>query len=147
MFGSSDDISPAELRSIPVPVLREFVMQAVETTSVREIATRMGIGRTTLHSFLTAGTSPHPRVRRLLALWYVSERGAPQVDYDLCFEILRGLPSDRQDEAVAELADFVRELYRKYRQPPEAAQTPEPEQKEASPGRSWIEEEPWRIID
>jgi hypothetical protein len=29
------------------------------------------VGRSTVHSFITANTTPHPRVRRRLALWYL----------------------------------------------------------------------------
>lgn len=58
-------------RSVALEALRDFVRAEVERTSIRELAARIGIGRTTLHSFVGEETTPHPRVRRLLGLWYL----------------------------------------------------------------------------
>lgn len=52
-------------------VLREFARHQAELRSIRSLAEDAGVGRSTLHKFITAGTRPHPRVRRLLALWYL----------------------------------------------------------------------------
>lgn len=60
-----------DYRSVPVEVLREFARTQAELSSIRTISEDAGIGRSTLHKFITAGTTPHPRVRRLLALWYL----------------------------------------------------------------------------
>lgn len=58
-------------RLVPLEVLREFARSHAELTSIRLVAEDAGVGRSTLHKFITAGTTPHPRVRRLLALWYL----------------------------------------------------------------------------
>lgn len=58
-------------RTVPVEVLREFARYQAELSSIRLVAEEVGVGRSTLHKFITAGTTPHPRVRRLLALWYL----------------------------------------------------------------------------
>lgn len=58
-------------RAVPLEVLREFARSHAELGSIRLVAEDAGVGRSTLHKFITAGTTPHPRVRRLLALWYL----------------------------------------------------------------------------
>jgi hypothetical protein len=58
-------------RTVPLEVLREFTRSQAELTSIRLVAEDAGVGRSTLHKFVTGGTTPHPRVRRLLALWYL----------------------------------------------------------------------------
>lgn len=58
-------------RTVPLEVLREFARSQAELSSIRLVAEDAGVGRSTLHKFITAGTTPHPRVRRLLALWYL----------------------------------------------------------------------------
>ena len=62
-------------RTVPVEVLREFARHQAELSSIRLVAEDAGVGRSTLHKFITAGTMPHPRVRRLLALWYLRRLG------------------------------------------------------------------------
>ncbi|HLM68414.1 MAG TPA: hypothetical protein VK358_12835 [Longimicrobium sp.] len=52
-------------------VLREFVRSYAELSSIRHVADDAGVGRSTVHQFITASTTPQPRVRRLLALWYL----------------------------------------------------------------------------
>lgn len=58
-------------RTVPLEVLREFARSYAELSSIRAVAEDAGVGRSTVHKFITAGTTPHPRVRRLLALWYL----------------------------------------------------------------------------
>lgn len=58
-------------RTVPLEVLREFARSQAELSSIRHVAEDAGVGRSTVHKFITAGTMPHPRVRRLLALWYL----------------------------------------------------------------------------
>lgn len=68
----------AELRAIPIPTLRGFYADLAERNSIRVVAGWSGIGHSTLHNFLQ-GASPHPRVRRLLALYYVTaQQGGDQ---------------------------------------------------------------------
>jgi hypothetical protein len=58
-------------RAVPLEVLRDFARSHAELSSIRLVAEDAGVGRSTRHKFITAGTTPHPRVRRLLALWYL----------------------------------------------------------------------------
>lgn len=58
-------------RKVPLEVLREFARSYAELTSMRHVAEDAGVGRSTVHKFITEGTKPHPRIRRLLALWYL----------------------------------------------------------------------------
>lgn len=62
-----------EHREVPAEVLREFARQQVESSSIRLAAQAAGVGRTTMHKFIYAGTTPYPRVRRLLVLWYIRQ--------------------------------------------------------------------------
>lgn len=61
----------ADHRLVPLEVLREFVRSVAETSSIREVAEDADVGRSTVHKFITAGTTPHRRIRRSLALWYL----------------------------------------------------------------------------
>ena len=70
-------------RAAEPAVLRAYAQAETERSSMRAVAERIGMGRTTLYNFL-AGANPHPRVRRLLALWYLRETGGVQVDADAC---------------------------------------------------------------
>lgn len=63
--------SPNEHRAVPLYLLREFYMDMVELTSLRSVASAAGITRSTLHKFVADGSVPHPRTRRLLALYYL----------------------------------------------------------------------------
>lgn len=58
-------------RAVPLEVLREFTRSMVEMSSIRLVAGDAGVNRSTVHKFITAESTPHPRVRRLLALWYL----------------------------------------------------------------------------
>jgi hypothetical protein len=103
-----------QLRAIPLDTLHAFALAELERSSLRAVAERAGVGRTTLHGFLYRGRKPHPRVRRLLALWYWSETGGVEVDRHACEALLSALPADRREAAVAELQAFVLELHRTY---------------------------------
>ena len=67
----SEGESYADHRAVPLEVLREFARSVAEVSSIRQVAEDAGVGRSTVHKFITAGTMPHPRVRRSLALWYL----------------------------------------------------------------------------
>lgn len=60
-------------RSIPLDVLREAAGEASTVSSVRALADTLGIGRTALQKFIRGETHPHPRVRRLVAEWYLRQ--------------------------------------------------------------------------
>ena len=54
---------------VPLEVLRESPRSMAEMSSLRLVAEDAGVSRSTVHNFITAGTTPQPRCRRLLALW------------------------------------------------------------------------------
>lgn len=114
-IGGSDRQEPTreQLRAVPLHTLREFALAETERSSLRGVAERSGVGRTTLRGFLHEGRKPHPRVRRLLALWYWSETGGMEVSADACEVLLSAFPVDRRDAAVAEMQAFVRDLHRR----------------------------------
>jgi hypothetical protein len=63
-----------DYRFVPVEVLRDFALTQSHVTSIRQAADEVGIGRSTYHKFILGRTAPQPRVRRLLALWYLKKR-------------------------------------------------------------------------
>jgi hypothetical protein len=94
-------------RSVPLEVLRDFVRSQAELTSIRQVATEVGLGRATLHAFIHGETNPHPRVRRVLAQWYIRKlEEAPDIDVIRPYvaalsTLLNSLPSDEQESARA----------------------------------------------
>lgn len=102
-------------RTVPLEVLREFARSQAEVTSIRLVAEDAGVGRSTLHKFVTGGTTPHPRVRRLLALWYLRRvSGIDETElvrpYVSALEVLIGdVPEPvRGRAAIAVLGDVER---------------------------------------
>ncbi|HEY0017603.1 MAG TPA: hypothetical protein VGC13_14930 [Longimicrobium sp.] len=104
-------------RSIPVHTLREFARDRAELSSVRQVAAEVGLGRTTLHNFISADTTPHPRVRRLLALWYLREKEIEESrvadeGYSAALDILlAGIPEAERASARAELLERIAALH------------------------------------
>lgn len=98
-------------RDIPLQVLRDFVRTRAEATSLRQVAAEMGLGRTTLHSFVNDETKPHPRVRRIIALWYLDWlQMAPDMDlvrpYAAALDVLiQGMPERQRRGAVEIVLD------------------------------------------
>jgi transcriptional regulator with XRE-family HTH domain len=99
-----------EHRSVPLDVLREWARDEAERTSLRSLASRVGMGRTTLAKFIAGATTPHPRVRRAVALAYLAGRPDPLVD--ALAWILGGLPDEAQSNARLRLLDAVADVYR-----------------------------------
>jgi hypothetical protein len=114
----AQDPPNAVLRAVPLEALREFTRSRTDRTSMREVARQIGVARTTLSMFVNHETTPHPRIRRMLALWYLRESGAAQADVDACEVLLLGLPPELREDAVRELQDFVSELHAKHRREP-----------------------------
>lgn len=105
-----------EYRAVSVETLREFARDRAELTSVRQVAAEVGLGRTTLHNFISGDTTPHPRVRRLLALWYLREKDNQKAfspaDFASALTILLGeLPAEQRAQATAALVDRIAALY------------------------------------
>jgi hypothetical protein len=104
-------------RSVPVEVLREFARTQAELSSIRTIAEDAGVGRSTLHKFITAGTTPHPRVRRLLALWYLRRMsGLDELElirpYVAALDVLFGdVPDPARVRATRGVLDSVERAY------------------------------------
>lgn len=106
----------ADHRTVPVHVMREFARDRAELSSVRQVAEEIGLGRTTLHNFISADTMPHPRVRRLLALWYLREKekeaASEEQTYATAFEILvNTVPLESRHEWRMALATKLAELH------------------------------------
>ncbi len=104
-------------RTVPVEVLREFARSQAELSSIRHVAEDAGVGRSTVHSFITAGTMPHPRVRRLLALWYQRRlSGLDELElvrpYVSALEVLFGdVPESSRGRAMLAVLDDVERAY------------------------------------
>jgi hypothetical protein len=100
-------------RTVPVEVLREFARSQAELSSIRLVAEDAGVGRSTLHKFITAGTMPHPRVRRLLALWYLRRlEGVDEMElvrpYVSALETLVGdVPEPSRGRVTTDVLDSV----------------------------------------
>lgn len=94
-------------RSVPVDELRAWARDEAECTSLRALAARVGIGRTTLQHFIDSDTHTHPRIRRKIALACM---GASTVDGALDV-LVAPLPPEVQPDARAALLGLVDELY------------------------------------
>lgn len=107
-----------DYRAVPVDTIRRFAQDQAELTSIRQVAAEIGLGRTTLHKFVAGETMPHPRVRRLLALWYLRRSGQPAgreealQPYASALEILlAGVPDAARDQAAGEVLDVIARGY------------------------------------
>ena len=104
-------------RAVPLDTLREFARDRAEMSSVRQVASEVGLGRTTLHNFISEDTTPHPRVRRLLALWYLreqerQEKPATPAAYRSALEILlNGIPPEKREDARAALVQRLAAIH------------------------------------
>lgn len=104
-------------RTVPLEVLREFARSQAELSSIRHVAEDAGVGRSTVHAFITAGTMPHPRVRRLLAQWYQRRlSGLDELElvrpYVSALEILFGdVPESSRGRAMLAVLDDVERAY------------------------------------
>lgn len=124
---ASRSATPADYRAVSIDALREFARDESERTSLRQVAQAAGVGRTTLHKFIQEKTSPHPRVRRLLALWYLRERAdvaerATADGYAGAMELLlAAFPEDVRTRAWWELMEAVERLHEAHGVPAPAA--------------------------
>jgi hypothetical protein len=62
---------------VPIGAVRDLAREHAERSSLCLLAPEIGLGHTTLHNFFS-GAAPHPRVRRLLGLWYLRVTGSPE---------------------------------------------------------------------
>ena len=104
-------------RTVPLEVLREFARSQAELSSIRHVAEDAGVGRSTVHKFISAGTMPHPRVRRLLALWYLRRvSGVDELElirpYTSALEVVFGdLPEPFRGRVTLAVLDNVDRAY------------------------------------
>ncbi len=104
-------------RKVPIEVLREFALAQAELTSLRAVAEDAGVARSTLHKFTHEGTMPHPRIRRLLALWYLRRASAEEVASILrpwraaVDKLLADLPEQERQSAERELISAVEVIH------------------------------------
>lgn len=61
-------------RTVPLYAIRKLAQDQTDQTSIRRVAKDAGLTKSTLHKFVAGVTIPHPRVRRVLALWYLRRR-------------------------------------------------------------------------
>ncbi|HEX8394425.1 MAG TPA: hypothetical protein VF665_18915 [Longimicrobium sp.] len=86
-------------REVSLEALRELALDRAEQSSIRVLAAEIGLGPSTLHNFLS-GATPHPRVRRKLAEWFVGEVGAERAYPDQAYASALGILLSAVDPAV-----------------------------------------------
>jgi len=104
-------------RDVPIDAVRELARDRAEQTSLRHLAPEIGLGHSTLHNFLN-GAAPHPRVRRLLGLWYLRETGAAGAEeeslrpYTSALDLLLGgVPATARRGAAGDVLDVLERGY------------------------------------
>jgi hypothetical protein len=103
-------------RDVPIDEVRELARDHAERTSLRQLAPEIGLGHSTLHNFLS-GAAPHPRVRRLLGLWYLRVTGGSAEDFSLrpyaaaLDVLLAEVPAESRGRAAGEVLDVLERGY------------------------------------
>jgi hypothetical protein len=106
-----------DYRTVPVEAIRRFAQDETELTSIRHVAAEVGLGRTTLHKFVAGETMPHPRVRRMLALWYLRRQGQAAEDETVgpyasaLAVLLSDLPADTGELTMGDVLDVLERGY------------------------------------
>jgi hypothetical protein len=107
-----------DFRDVPLEVLRDFARTWAEDTFIRQVAAEIGMGRTTLHSFINGETTPHPRIRRRIALCYLAWLQTPPPDMDLVRPfvaaldvLIAGLPEHRREATITILLEGLESGY------------------------------------
>lgn len=105
-----------DYRNVPLAVLRDYARSQAEITSIRHVAEEVGIGRSTVNKFILSRTDhPQPRIRRLLALWYLRTiETADAINlarpYGLALKtLLSVVPDETQAAAADALVDVLEE--------------------------------------
>lgn len=106
--------------AVPVDELRRYARQQCKHRSQREIATEIGLRRTTLRNFVTRETNPHPRVRNLLHKWYRAHAVRDGAAAAALALLLDGLPAEIVVVAFGRLLDTVEWAHREARREPPA---------------------------
>ena len=102
-------------RDVPIDAVRELARDHAERSSLRQLAPEIGLGHSTLHNFLS-GAAPHPRVRRLLGLWYLRVTAGGGEDdlrpYQSALDVLlAGVPEELRGRAAGEVLDVLERGY------------------------------------
>lgn len=106
-----DAPSSAKLRAVDVDAMREWYQEQVERTSIRQVAKLCGIGRSSLHNFLN-GASPHPRLRRLLAKYYLEQRSDGMQDVlDALAVLISGIEGEDRGRLQHAIVGLVEQAY------------------------------------
>jgi hypothetical protein len=102
-----------EWTAVPLGTLVSYARRRADITSVRAVALEVGIGRTTLHKYLSGRVRrPEARVQRLLALWYLGRIAERKADASAALAVLvEALPEDAQAAAAADLLDVVERAF------------------------------------
>lgn len=106
--------SLAEIRAVPVETLRDWYRELVELSSLRQVAPLCGVGHSTLHNFLS-GASPHPRVKRLLAIYYLvqgSSEDETRPARDALAVLSQGIDGHKRDRVVQQILEVVEQAHR-----------------------------------
>lgn len=93
-------------RAVPIETVRAWVRDEAEASSLRLVARRAGLGRTTLKKFIDGETSPHPRIRRSLTLLYLSSVADAALDV-----LTANVPDQAKAEARGALLELVARLH------------------------------------
>lgn len=113
-----------DYRAVPIEVLRDFARTQTEISSIRGVADEVGLGRSTLHKFILGRTTPQPRVRRLLGLWYLEKvEQAHDIDvarpYAAALEILLSeIPHERRGAAEQDVLEMLARVHTPAGEPP-----------------------------
>lgn len=97
-----------------IEVVRGYVQERAQRTSLREVASEVEVGPSTLHNFLR-GSTPHPRIRLKLAAWYagrVPEKTGAASARDAAGVLLAEYPPEHYSAGMRALLDGVAELFR-----------------------------------
>jgi hypothetical protein len=105
-----------EVRAVPVAEMRAWYRDRVEQSSLRQVSIFCEVGHSTLHKFV-AGTDPHPRVRRLLALAYLRAQGEFDPDAAALERLIEPLPLPQRDRARTRMLDVLSDAYRASQEP------------------------------
>ena len=102
-------------RDVPIDAVRELARDHAERSSLRQLAPEIGLGHSTLHNFLS-GAAPHPRVRRLLGLWYLRVTAAGGEEdlrpYQSALDVLLAeVPAELRERAAGEVLDVLERGY------------------------------------
>lgn len=106
-----------DYRDIPLDVLRDFAQTRCDMGSLRAAADEAGVSHSALHKFASGRTTPSPRVRRLLGLWYLARQNeAADIDVVRPFRaalatLVSGLPAHEHDAALSETVAALRAVY------------------------------------